>query len=132
MWGSAFVGDTYDVPIHFSDEFSNMVVKALSQHPHFSYENLPVEVSSTLMIKEDLKKYSFAKNGDGWLESTWGKSANDIIRECRKARRNDKANKHLYDSIITDGRMLKAIVEATIKQPTWADGLDEVIKSCIR
>ena len=130
MWGSAFVGDTYDVPIHFSDEFSNMVVKALSQHPHFSYENLPVELSSTLMIKEDLKKYSFAKNGDGWLESTWGKSANDIIRECRKARRNDKANKHLYDSIITDVRMLKAMeVEATIKQLTWANGLDEVIKS---
>lgn len=67
MWGSAFVGDTYDVPIHFSDEFSNMVVKALSQHPHFSYENLPVEVSSTLMVKEDLKKYSFAKTATDGL-----------------------------------------------------------------
>jgi len=131
MWGSAFVGDEYDFPVLGNDEFSNLLVKSISQHPQFQYDNLPIEpVSSSLVVKEELKSYSFAKNGDGWLESTWGKSADQIIRECRKARRNDKSNRDMYDSMIKDVRTLKSMeVEATITNLSWSDGLSDVIKN---
>ena len=131
MWGSAFVGDEYDFPVLGNDEFSNLLVKSISQHPQFQYDNLPIEpVSSSLVVKEELKSYSFAKNGDGWLESTWGKSADQIIRECRKARRNDKTNRDMYDSMIKDVRTLKSMeVEATITNLSWSDGLSDVIKN---
>ena len=78
---------------------------------------------------KEIKSYGFPKNGDGWLESTYGKDANSIIRMCRKMRRNDKSNRDAIDSIIDDVRTIKAMeVEATINNLSWSDGLQDTIR----
>jgi len=129
MWGSALAGDVYDVPVVVEDPLTKMVLNALSQHPMFNENDLPLQTTSTVFIKEDLRKREFPKNGDGWLETYWGKDADTIIRECRKMRRHDKANRDEYDETIGLVRQLKAMeVEATINNLSWAEGMESVIK----
>ena len=96
MWGSAIVGDTYDAPIINGDDFTKSVYNSLSQHPNFIMHKLPLVKSSSIYTNDDIKSYNFPKNGDGWLEATYGKDANSIIRMCRKMRRNDKSNRDLW------------------------------------
>ena len=130
MWGSALIGDLYDAPHISNDQFTKQVVNTLAQHPDFNTLKIPTKSTSTIFVKEEYKEHKFAKNGDGWLESSWGKSANQIIRECRKARRTNKDNREMYDAIITDVQTLKSMeVEATINALTWAEGMDSVIKN---
>ena len=130
MWGSALLGDEYDLAIHPADDLTKSVLSNLSQHPDFVVHNAPIEKSSSLFSNDDIKSYSFASNGDGWLESTYGKDANSIIRMCRKMRRLDKNNRESIDLIIDDIRTIKAMeVEATINNLSWSDGLEDVIKN---
>jgi hypothetical protein len=129
MWGSAIVGDEYDTPQINGDDFTKSVFNTLAQHPHFYNKQIPVVKESSLFIKEDIKSYGFPKNGDGWLEATYGKDADSIIRMCRKMRRNDKSNRDMIDAIIDDVRTIKAMeVEATINNLTWSDGLQDTIR----
>jgi len=129
MWGSAIVGDEYDTPQINGDDFTKSVFNTLAQHPHFYNKQIPVVKESSLFIKEDIKSYGFPKNGDGWLEATYGKDADSIIRMCRKMRRNDKSNRDMIDAIIDDVRTIKAMeVEATINSLTWSDGLQDTIR----
>lgn len=128
MWGSLFIGDEYDVPLTFDDEFSNTVIKSLSQHPNFQPLDVPVK---SLHIPTDFTvKKTFAENGDGWFESQYGTDANTIIRMCRKMRRHDKVFKSEYDEIINDIRKVKALeVDTTIKSLSWSDGFEDVIRN---
>ena len=129
MWGSALVGDVYDVPLVSDDPFTKMVMNSIAQHPFFSPHDVPMQTTSTVFLKEDLRKREFPKNGDGWLETYWGKDADTIIRECRKMRRHDKDNRDEYDETIGLVRQLKAMeVEATINNLSWAEGMESVIK----
>jgi len=129
MWGSAIVGDEYDAPQINGDDFTKSVFNTLAQHPHFYNKQIPVVKESSLFIKEDIKSYGFPKNGDGWLEATYGKNADSIIRMCRKMRRNDKSNRDMIDAVIDDVRTIKAMeVEATINNLTWSDGLQDTIR----
>ncbi len=129
MWGSAIVGDEYDAPQINGDDFTKSVFNTLAQHPHFYNKQIPVVEESSLFIKEDIKSYGFPKNGDGWLEATYGKNADSIIRMCRKMRRNDKSNRDMIDAVIDDVRTIKAMeVEATINNLTWSDGLQDTIR----
>jgi len=129
MWGSAIVGDEYDTPQINGNDFTKSVFNTLAQHPHFYNKQIPVVKESSLFIKEDIKSYGFPKNGDGWLEATYGKDADSIIRMCRKMRRNDKSNRDMIDAIIDDVRTIKAMeVEATINSLTWSDGLQDTIR----
>ncbi len=129
MWGSAIVGDEYDTPQINGDDFTKSVFNTLAQHPHFYNKQIPVVEESSLFIKEDIKSYGFPKNGDGWLEATYGKNADSIIRMCRKMRRNDKSNRDMIDAVIDDVRTIKAMeVEATINNLTWSDGLQDTIR----
>jgi len=129
MWGSAIVGDEYDAPQINGDDFTKSVFNTLAQHPLFYNKQIPVVKESSLFIKEDIKSYGFPKNGDGWLEATYGKNADSIIRMCRKMRRNDKSNRDMIDAVIDDVRTIKAMeVEATINNLTWSDGLQDTIR----
>ncbi len=128
MWGSLFIGDEYDVPLTFDDEFSNTVIKSLSQHPNF--QPLDVPVKSLHTPTDFTVKKTFAENGDGWFESQYGTDANTIIRMCRKMRRHDKVFKSEYDEIINDIRKVKALeVDTTIKSLSWSDGFEDVIRN---
>jgi|TARA_R110002012_G_scaffold77676_1_gene197013 hypothetical protein len=129
MWGSLFIGDEYDVPLTFDDEFSNTVIKSLSQHPKFQPKDVPLKSVAVLPSKPQISK-GFADNGDGWFESQYGTDANTIIRMCRKMRRHDKMFKSEYDSIIGDIRKVKAMeVDTTIKSLTWSEGMEDVIRN---
>lgn len=129
MWGSALVGDAYDLPVVCEDALTKMVVNNLAQHPAFNPRDLPLQQTSSVYINKELKKREFPKNGDGWLETYWGKDADTIIRECRKMRRHDKANRDEYDETIGLVRQLKSLeVEATIGNLSWSDGMESVIK----
>lgn len=127
--GSLFIGDEYDVPLTFDDEFSNTVIKSLSQHPKFQPKDVPLKSVAVLPSKPQISK-GFADNGDGWFESQYGTDANTIIRMCRKMRRHDKMFKSEYDSIIGDIRKVKAMeVDTTIKSLTWSEGMEDVIRN---
>ncbi len=129
MWGSAIVGDVYDAPTIIGDDFTKSVYNTLTQHPDYVYKSVPVKKESSLFVNEEIKSYNFSKNGDGWLESTYGKDADSIIRMCRKMRRNDKSNRDMIDAIIDDVRTIKAMeVEATINNLSWSDGLQDTIR----
>jgi len=129
MWGSAIVGDVYDAPAIVGDDFTKSVYNTLTQHPDYVHKSVPVKKESSLFVNQEIKSYNFPKNGDGWLESTYGKDADSIIRMCRKMRRNDKSNRDMIDAIIDDVRTIKAMeVEATINNLTWSDGLQDTIR----
>jgi len=130
MWGSSLIGDSYDVPIKFDDQFSNTVIKSISQHPDFTPESVPTEVTSSLIFKAPEDLLSFPKNGDGWLEANYGRDSDSIIRMCRKLRRHDKMNKAEYDAVISDVLTIKAMeVDMTIKGLSWSEGMEDVIKN---
>ena len=129
MWGSAIVGDVYDAPAIVGDDFTKSVYNTLTQHPDYVHKSVPVKKESSLFVNQEIKSYNFPKNGDGWLESTYGKDADSIIRMCRKMRRNDKSNRDMIDAIIDDVRTIKAMeVEATINNLSWSDGLQDTIR----
>jgi len=129
MWGSMLIGDEYDVPLQVADEFSNVVLKNIAQHPHFQPQDVPLKSLNTVIKKDDAVP-RFAKNGDGWFESKYGTDANTIIRMCRKMRRHDKSFREEYDGIIKDIRRIKATeIDLTIKSLSWADGMEDVIRN---
>lgn len=127
MWGSMLIGDEYDTPLSFVDELSNVVVKSISQHPFFEPDKIPIEKHE--VVKKINKEYSFPLNGDGWLESHYGKDSDSIIRMFKRMRRHDKVNKAEYDSIIQDIRKIKALeVDTTLKSLSWGEGFIDTIK----
>ena len=65
MWGSSLIGDSYDVPIKFDDQFSNTVIKSISQHPDFTPESVPTEVTSSLIFKAP--RFTFIPKERRWL-----------------------------------------------------------------
>lgn len=130
MWGSALIGDKYDIPVEVDDIMTKSVLTALSQHPNFSSENMPMETKSSLSTSNVYKSFSFPPNGDGWLESSIGRSADDLIRSLRKMRRHDKSQTNEIDGMIEDIRTLKALeTQATIKSLSWSDEHDYAIRN---
>ena len=130
MWGSALIGDEYDIPVEVDDIMTKSVLTALSQHPNFSSEDMPMETKSSLSTSNVYKSFSFPPNGDGWLESSIGRSADDLIRSLRKMRRHDKSHTDEIDGMIEDIRTLKALeTQATIKSLSWSDEHDYAIRN---
>ena len=127
MWGSMLIGDDYDTPLIFHDEYSDFVIKNLSQHPNFDHTSVPILKTNFVTVDEITSPASL--NGDGLFESKYGKDANTIIRMFRKMRRHDKINKAEYDAIIEDIRSIKAMeIDSTIKSLSWSNGIEHVIR----
>ena len=132
MWGSALLGDEYDSPIEVDDNLTKSIISMLSQHPNFTYEEMPkqTQMTSSLSTSNIYKSLSFPPNGDGWLESSIGRSADDMIRSLRKMRRHDKNQVDEIDGMINDLRTLQALeTQATIKSLSWADKHDNAIRN---
>ena len=132
MWGSALLGDEYDSPIEVDDNLTKSIISMLSQHPNFTYEEMPkqTQMTSSLSTSNIYKSLSFPPNGDGWLESSIGRSADDMIRSLRKMRRHDKNQVDEIDGMIEDIRTLKALeTQATIKSLSWSDKHDNAISN---
>ena len=132
MWGSALIGDEYDLPIKVDDILTKSVVSSLSQHPNFTYDEMPKQplLKSSLSTSNVYKSLNFPPNGDGWLESSIGRSANDMIRSLRKMRRENKTQTDEIDGMIEDIRTLKALeTQATIKSLSWSEKHDYAIRN---
>ena len=132
MWGSALIGDDYDLPVRVDDILTKSIVSALSQHPNFTFEEMPKQtlLKSSLVTSNVYKSLSFPPNGDGWLESSIGRSADDMIRSLRKMRRHDKSQIGEIDGMIEDIRTLKALeTQATVKSLSWAEEHDSTIRN---
>ena len=79
--------------------------------------------------EEQVVKYKFAPNGDGWFETTLGCSANKLVKRLRKARRYNKNDKYEIDSFINDIRTIKSLeTEMTLHNLSWGKDLHDVIK----
>ena len=52
MWGSMLIGDDYDTPLVFNDEFSDFVIKNLSQHPNFDHTSVPILKTDFVSVDE--------------------------------------------------------------------------------
>tara|TARA_R100001443_G_scaffold9746_2_gene19374 strand:- start:15441 stop:16754 length:1314 start_codon:yes stop_codon:yes gene_type:complete len=131
MWGSSLLGDDYDLPVQVDDILTKSVVSSLSQHPNFALEDMPKQpLKSSLSTSNVYKSFSFPPNGDGWLESSIGRSADEMIRSLRKMRRHDKTQSDEIDGMIEDIRTLKALeTQATIKSLSWSDEHDYAIRN---
>lgn len=80
-------------------------------------------------ITEDIIKYKFSPNGDGWFETTLGCSAHKLVKRLRKARRYNKDDKYEIDSFINDIRVIKSLeTEMTLHNLSWGKDLHDVIK----
>ena len=143
MWGSGLVGDNYDNDLDIEEIQSPLVraiTKELSQHPHFKDKPKGlVSIVINLQGKEktedkekDMSKKShpvFAENGDGWFEENIGKSADNIVKDLRRARRHHKDFKNDIDDIIRNVQTLKATeVESTLQMFPWMDGRSDTIR----
>ena len=100
MWGSALIEDD------------------------FSFEEEQVDPVTVFQ-----KSYAFPPNGDGWFETRMGCTADSLVKRLRKARRHNKDNSHDIDGFIDDIRTMKSLeTEATIRNLSWANGLESCIK----
>jgi hypothetical protein len=89
-----------------------------------------IQMTSSLGTSNIYKSLSFPPNGDGWLESSVGRSADDMIRSLRKMRRHDKTQVDEIDGMIEDIRTLKALeTQATVKSLSWSDEHDNAIRN---
>ena len=132
MWGSALIGDNYDLPVQVDDILTKSVVSSLSQHPNFTFDEMPKKplLKSSLSTSNVYKSFKFPPNGDGWLESSIGRSADDMIRSLRKMRRHDKSQTDEIDGMIEDIRTLKALeTQATVKSLSWSEEHDSSIRN---
>jgi hypothetical protein len=123
MWPSLNVTNS-DYVVDMGHAILNDIAINLMAHPRVD-ERVAKSIASQTVIFEEEKlpepQYApFAPTGDGWFEDRIGKSANEIIKDLRKARRVMKDSKDEIDNIISSVRTLKsAEVDATLAMISW-------------
>ena len=66
---------------------------------------------------------SFPDSGDGWFETYFGRGAETLVKDLRRARRVNKEFKPDIDDAIDAVRLVKRMeVDSTIKSIPWAEG----------
>jgi len=123
MWPSLGVGG--ENVVDMGHDTLTAVASSLATHPRMSVPLAKAVAEATVVFVDDEASTptyaSFAPTGDGWFEDRIGKSANDIIRDLRKARRVLKEDKGEIDALIASIRALKsAEVDATLSRLEWA------------
>jgi len=123
MWPSLNVTNS-DYVVDMGHAILNDIAINLMAHPSVDETVAKSIASQTVMFEEEKlpePQYApFAPTGDGWFEDRIGKSANEIIKDLRKARRVMKDSKDEIDNIISSVRALKsAEVDATLAMVSW-------------
>ncbi len=132
MWASLNVGE-YAPQLDMGHEVLSAIASNLMTHPLVD-ERVAKSIASESVIieKENLpppQYASFSPTGEGWFEDKIGKTASEIIRELRKARRVFKSEKEEIDAIISKVRTLKSIeVDATLSLFPWAHEYEDVMR----
>jgi hypothetical protein len=114
-------------------ETLNIIASSLTTHPHVD-DNVAKSIASQTVVftTENVPETVYAPfciTGEGWFEDRLGKSASEIVKELRKARRVFKEHRDEIDDIIDNVRKIKSMeVDATIKQLGWGAEYEEDIR----
>ena len=124
MWPSLVVGNPNNT-VDMGHEVLSTIASNLLTHPNVNETIAKSIASQTIIVSEEelpQPQYApFSPTGEGWFEDKLGKSANQIIKDLRKARRVFKEDKTEIDSIIASVRALKsAEVDATLSNLPWS------------
>tara|TARA_R100000781_G_scaffold32229_1_gene23520 strand:+ start:1957 stop:3264 length:1308 start_codon:yes stop_codon:yes gene_type:complete len=133
MWASLGVGEPVQ-SLDMGNDVLSIIASSLTSHPLVDSNIAKSIASQTVIIKEDdipqVTYAPFCPTGDSWFESSLGKSASNVIKELRKARRVMKDSKGDIDKMITAVRNLKALeTEATLAKLDWASSYEDTIRS---
>jgi len=132
MWSSLGIGN-FTKSLDMGHETLNIIASSLTSHPHVSDEIAKSIASQTVIISPESVPETvyapFCITGEGWFEDRLGKSASEIVKELRKARRMFKEHRSEIDDIIDNVRKIKSMeVDATIKQLGWGSEYEEDIR----
>ena len=130
MWPSLSVGESNQL-IDMGHDIMDTIATSLLSHPLVDETIAKSIASQSIIVEEEptINYAPFSPTGEGWFEDKLGKSANDIIRDLRKARRVFKEDKAEIDSIISSIRALKSVeVEATINQLDWGADYNDTMR----
>jgi hypothetical protein len=133
VWASLAVGQS-DVVIDMGDETLTTIASALAGHPLLKGDLVKVVniASETILPTQDMvstPNVGFCPTGEGWFEVHVGKSARDVVRGLKKARRVMKDSKFDIDDVINQVRHLKRMeVDATLKSLDWATSHHDTIR----
>ncbi len=130
MWPSLSVGESSQL-IDMGHDIMDTIATSLLSHPLVDETIAKSIASQSIIVEEEptINYAPFSPTGEGWFEDKLGKSANDIIRDLRKARRVFKEDKAEIDSIISSIRALKSVeVEATINQLDWGADYNDTMR----
>ena len=132
MWSSLGIGN-FTKSLDMGHETLNIIASSLTSHPHVNDEIAKSIASQTVIISPESVPETvyapFCITGEGWFEDRLGKSASEIVKELRKARRVFKEHRSEIDDIIDNVRKIKSMeVDATIKQLGWGAEYEEDIR----
>ncbi len=124
VWASSLLNELEDVP-QFDSISKEMteICGELLRHPVYAQypEVVTKSVKEMLGGEEYESPIPFGHDGEGWFELHMGRSANEVVRSLRKARRQHKDIKEDIDIVIRSVRKLKEEeVDATLKSLGWA------------
>jgi F0F1-type ATP synthase membrane subunit b/b' len=132
MWPSLNIGE-FNKSLDMGHETLNIIASSLTSHPNVNEDIAKSIAAQTIIISPESVPETvyapFCITGAGWFEDRLGKSASDVVKQLRKARRLMKDSKAEIDDIIDNVRKIKSMeVDATIKQLGWGADYDEVIR----
>ena len=132
MWPSLNIGE-FNKSLDMGHETLNIIASSLTSHPNVNEDIAKSIAAQTIIISPESVPETvyapFCITGAGWFEDRLGKSASDVVKQLRKARRLMKDSKAEIDDIIDNVRKIKSMeVDATIKQLGWGTDYDEVIR----
>jgi len=133
MWGSLSVGKSNDF-LEMDNPIKSIVASTLMSHPKVDEAIAKSIASETIIFEEatlpQVNYAPFCITGEGWFEDKLGKSATDIVKELRKARRIHKDAKHEIDELISNVIKIKSMeVEATLHKLDWATPYHDTMRS---
>ena len=133
MWPSLAVGQA-ETTLDMGNETLTKIATALSAHPLLKSNPLKAKgiASQTVLPTLDTistTTVSFSPTGESWFETHVGKSAKDIVKELKKARRNMKDSKKDIDEAIKQVRLLKRMeIDATLNTLPWVTPYQDTVR----
>ena len=133
MWPSLAVGQA-ETTLDMGNETLTKIATALSAHPLLKSHPLKAKgiASQTVLPTLDTistTTVSFSPTGESWFETHVGKSAKDIVKELKKARRNMKDSKKDIDEAIKQVRLLKRMeIDATLNTLPWVTPYQDTVR----
>ena len=135
MWSSLKVGVGENF-VDLGDELGNMVASTLSHHPLVKQD----PSTAVIIAKEALPRveepdifvetHEFPVNGDSWFVSHFGKDADDVVKNFKRARRHMKDMREEIDKAIESVRTMNAEeVQKTLESIPWAKDHHDTIRN---